>query len=469
MSYEEGAGSQMKQAMRSTLLVAAVAAVPATVGATGTDAAHAASWSKPRPIAATGDRWFGEPVLASSPANGAAVVVWQAPNGLRARRVGPRGRFGKILRLGPSGYAMGPYVAMGGEGAAVVVWYGMDNELLARRIGSRGKLGRLRQVAPSYSPGPYNTPEAAVAVDRRGVATIAWAHVETESVVPKGARTTTATVHARRIAAGGGPLGPRIDLPVGGGDNKTARVAVDDSGRATVVWLFSSGDRQSVRAAHIGRGGNVTAAHDLTFSGSWSKDPSLAVDRAGRATVAWISDERTVTVRRLAADGALGPAHVLGLPASQYGPGVAVDRRGNATVAWRDGSNGDRVRARQIGRDEVAGPLLTLSDPPSETSDLRATSVPDVAYDATGAATIVWATTHYAQTARGSELKGSTVLTRRIGHGGALGGARKLGYYPQSSGLTPRIAAGRGALTAAWHTRRSKSSTIQLTRRRVPR
>lgn len=446
-------------------MVMVVATVAASVAETG----QAAPWS-PSLTLARGDS-AGQAALAASATDGSVVVAWQDGDRIFARRVTADGTRGPARRLGTGAdLAAGPQIAVDPSGAAVVVWHGPRYSVHARRMDRRGKLGPLRRLAPGYAPGPYNTPEARVAVDAAGVATIVWPHVVTESIEPKGARIVTATVHARRLSPGD-RLGPTVDLPTGDGANTSPRIAVDGSGRAIVAWVLETGSGYAIRATRIERNGSMVPAREIVGPQTYwpGVAPELAVSAAGEAVFAWIAmenDGNAVMMRRMGAGGELRQTLSLATGGLLYFPRVALDAYRRVTVVWRDATFSDLIRARQISSDDAVGPSLTLSVAAS-----AETSGPDVAIDRTGSATTVWAETLHRQTAEGYAVTGVLMRARRIATDGRLEPIDKLASVDAAYGSGPRIVEGRGILTATWPTRQlrragqSQRSAIEIARR----
>lgn len=114
-------------------------------------------------------------------------------------------------------------------------------------------------------------------------------------------------VHIRRITADGSPgEGGLVGTALRGGGR--AVVASTPAGAAVVAWIGGTGALMAVQVAADGRPG---AARELAAEA----DPvstQIAVDDAGRATVAWVAPRTggggdAVFVRRLLASGALSP------------------------------------------------------------------------------------------------------------------------------------------------------------------
>jgi hypothetical protein len=228
-------------------------------------------------------------------------------------------------------------------------------------------------------PGPVHTLSRArlsptcprVAVDSSGRAAVAWLGDENGSCANR-------VVQAVRLDSAGTP-GPlqtlsRYSDACDSNPPPEPEVAVDDEGRATIVWSrFDGGGVQSVRLDAAGSPGPVLALSDAS-----ARFPQVAVDPDGRATVVWQRDDHPsedIQAVRLDAAGNPGPIQILG--AGRY-PQVAVDAEGRATVVWGG------VRAVRLDAAGNPGPVENFSEAN------RIADQPEVSVAPDGQATIVW-------------------------------------------------------------------------------
>lgn len=152
----------------------------------------------------------------------------------------------------------------------------------------------------------------------------------------------------------------------------------------------------------------------------------LAMDTAGRATIAWSALNGPTEARIRRADGSLGPIAVL--DGGEVFPKVARDDRGNSYFVWSefDGSQ-DRIYFRKLSSTGVLRPTLTLSAPGVEAIS------PEIAVDSTGDAVVAW------QINRNSDPK-SQVEIRAVSSTGKRSAIRTMGSY----GAQPRVAMDSG-------------------------
>ncbi len=278
-------------------------------------------------------------------AGGKATVVWERTSGpVQARQIAADGTVGPILTLSVAGQnAFTPQVAADSIGRATVVWErfdGTNNRIQARRIAADGTLEPIQTV----SGAGQDALAPQLAIDSSNRATVVWSRSD-------GANDR---IQARRIAADGTTLGSVQTLSGAGKDAADPQVAIDSSGRATVVWtqlpaFAATGEIQARRIAADG----TTLGSVQTLSGDEALDPHVAANSDGRATVVWerfIRPDLRIQSRRIAADGtSLGSVQTLsGAGQDANSPQVAVDSDVTATVVWeRSDGTDSRVQASQ--------------------------------------------------------------------------------------------------------------------------
>ena len=235
------------------------------------------------------------------------------------------------------------------------------------------------------------------------------------------------------------------DLSAAGGSAFAPDVAVDDAGNATVLWSRWSGTQYVVQASYRPVGGTWSAPVDLA-AGRQVIDPEVVVDRAGNATAIWrrVDTERSVVQ---SASRPLGgqwsaPVDVAADPSVDYArrdvPQLAVDAAGIVTATW---SRFEAVPG-QPWKDTVQAATRATDGAWSTPVDLSAAGTsarsPDVAVDAAGNATAVWAA--------GSSLQ---VAVRPVG--GTWSAPDQLSTSA-SNRADPRVVVDpSGTVTAVWH------------------
>jgi hypothetical protein len=270
-----------------------------------------------------------------------------------------------------------PQVATDSQGRATVVWrrteLGSGDVVQAVRLGADGAPGAVQTLSGEGAGDP------SLAIDSQDRATVLWSRFDGQNT----------RIEAVRLDAEGTP--GEVKSLFKRGEPDDPRVAVDDRGRATVVWREMLKPRR-IRLVRLGADGSPRAVKTLAKR---SQSPELGVDARGRATVVW---QRTTKKRngalqfrvqsvRLDARGA--PGAVKNLSKSRaFEPQIAVDRRGRAIVAWgrlrlRDKKGVERIEARRLSGRGKPERVQTIT---------KAVGVgsPQVAVDSQGRATVAW-------------------------------------------------------------------------------
>jgi hypothetical protein len=191
------------------------------------------------------------------------------------------------------------------------------------------------------------------------------------------------------------------------------RLALDPDGSVIAVWSrWNYGRRQElIRTSTLTNG---TWSVPETISAAVDPDPTteyharyapnVAVDEQGRALVVWtenfedqVTDSQTlrVVVRPRAADGSWGPREMLAETAAGRSPDLAdmaMDEDGVATIAWSvlnaDGANAEDVVAVRRAPDGTVSPPVPVQEEPLAANDWRGPA--RVAVTPEGDATIAW-------------------------------------------------------------------------------
>ena len=261
-------------------------------------------------------------------------------------------------------------------------------------------------------PGPQTLSEAGqnatdprVAVDTSGRATIVWERWD-------GSNTRVQSV---RLAADGTP-GAIQTLSDAGRSASGPKIAIDGSDRATIVWERRDGtgmDNWRVQSVRLAADGTPGAVQTLSDAGQDARNPEVAIDNSDRATVTWDrndgSDRRVQSVR-LAASGTPGAVTTLS-DAGQDAvvPKIAIDNSDRATIVWRrsDGTN-DRIQSVRLGADGTPETVKTLSQAGQQAV------FPEVAVDGSARVTAVW------QRSDGSNTRVQSVRLAADGTPGAV-------------------------------------------------
>jgi hypothetical protein len=336
---------------------------------------------------------------------GRATVVWQrigaADGRIESVRVAADGTPGQVQALSEAGENFlgnenyGPQVAVDPQGRATVVWsrdepgFPLSSRVESVRVGANGVAAPVQTLSEGFSildPIGDEFPDPQVAVDSLGRATVVWDGVGVQSV---------------RIGADG-TLGPVRTLSPGGVE---PRVGVDSRDRVTVAWLLRG--VQAVRLGADGVPGAVQTLGGLKHAAG-ARDFGFAVGPKGAATAVWWhragqqggGEHGLVESARLGADGTPGGVRAVS-PGKD--PQVAVDRRGRATVVWyRTGiqkrKSGwlnfrTRVQSASLRPDGSRGAVKTLSKAENPRARGAQLCCPEVALDQRRRAIVVWART----------------------------------------------------------------------------
>jgi hypothetical protein len=413
----------------------------------------AAKWSRPFTVVHECDCTDVGPLVVGGA--DAAVVTWVAYRRevLKVRRVARGGRLGRARTLGSVAFGGDYALARTGSGSVIAVWQHADLGIRARRITPRGRLGRIHRIFGS-SGAPHDLD---VALDARGRATIAWSGVvmdgrDSPPILPR-------DMHVRRLTRSG-QLGPLVVLrsESESGLDLHPQVAVTAAGDALVAWEHRpAGPGPRIRVATIDRNGVAGPLRTVTESLSYGSAPRLGIDSRGNGLIAWYSEAPPgVMARRMSPDGALGPIYSPA-PGEQISddPRLGLDRAGNATVAWSSGS----VKAWRLDGD-TPSPVLDLSRLPDAT---KADCCLEMAVDSAGYATGAWVRTPHAFD---SEWK-PAVLARRVAPDGSIGALHTLSP-PGSLAFPQIVSSARGIVTASWTSGPPDSKRI-VAARYVPR
>ena len=210
-------------------------------------------------------------------------------------------------------------------------------------------------------------------MDQEGNAIATWEQFhpsEPESRVYTRALSAAGVLNATRALSG---VGGRAFAP---------RLAVDDAGNATFVWVRCDDSCLVQTRTRLADGALSPVQRLSVAAADDAASPDVAVDADGNAVFVWVHARGTteaVHTRSRAVDGDLSPVKALSQQWATHAR-VALDPQGNAAFVWRQ-ANG-KIQARRRLVTGSIGPLRTLS------TDGGA---PALAVDAAGNAIIVYA------------------------------------------------------------------------------
>ena len=217
-----------------------------------------------------------------------------------------------------------------------------------------------------------------VAIDGFDRATISWIRSDGSND----------RVQSVRVGADGTPEAVK-NLSASGEDAQSQRIAIDSSGRPTVIWARSDGSHNRIQSVRIGSNGTPEAVKTLSAAGQNAYSPEIAIDSADRATIVWArfdGSNRRIQSVRIGADGTPEAVKTLSEAGEKADDAaVAIDNSGRPTVTW-ERSNGSHnlIQSVRIGTDGTPEAVKTLSEAG------RNAFFPEMVIDNAGRATIVW-------------------------------------------------------------------------------
>ena len=303
-----------------------------------------------------------------------------------------------LMPAGQEGNAQ--QVAADGQGDAMAIWARYDGTHYVAETRFR-PAGGAWQAAQGISPATGDAVNPHVAMDARGDAVAVWAHAN--------------IIEGSYRPAGGSWQAVASDLSAAGQNAAAPQVAIDGQGNAVAIWRRSDGTNQIVQTStrSAATGAWQATPDDLSATGQDAADPEVAVDPQGDAVAVWsrgnaIMQTLFIQASTRPAGGAWqAPASTLsvgGEPADD--PQVAVAANGKAVVVWQRSDPdfpSDPVIQASSGNATTGswGPPATLSP------QLKHAETPQVAIDAAGDATAVWAL-HNVDDVQATSLSGTT-------------------------------------------------------------
>jgi hypothetical protein len=387
-------------------------------------------------VAAAGyfQRAFPDP----SPANVRLLVndgQWPSPP---PEPLGP-----EFLVHAPSAaYQNYPDVAADAAGNFVVVWNSQSGAVFdpyavyARRFGAGGQPLGDEFLVSQEDGGYYTTP--AVAMDPHGDFVVAWR--------------SQGGIVARLFDAAGRPRGAAFPVTSAAAGGENPDVAMDADGDFMVVWEseYQDGSQSGIYARRYSAAG--TALGDdfrvNTFTQFSQESPTVAMDAAGNAVVAWMSSNQADSPFDIYAQLYDGSGARRGAefrvntitPGQQDYPSVAMDAAGNFVVAWDSWVPDDwsRVYARRY---DSAG-LPRSAEFRVGTSETGHELRPSAAFGAGGALTVAWLW-------MSGFVAPATMYARSYDASGAAG-TEQLLVNPTVEGGGPVAAGPDGGFVATW-------------------
>ncbi|MBX7106555.1 MAG: hypothetical protein K1X57_20940 [Gemmataceae bacterium] len=291
-------------------------------------------------------------------AAGGAFVVWeqvsnQNTRDIYGRRINPYSTSGSptfLVNSTTDGNQRFPAVAIDSDGEAIVVWdsnqagengYGVFGQ---RYTATGNKLGTSFRIN-TFSTATQRAPS--VAVDATGNTLIVW-----QSWGQDG---NSYGVYGQRYNPTGQPIGGEFRVNSTTSHSEFSPVvAMDADGDAIVVWVSDAqdGSNYGIFAQRFNAAGSKVGGEFQvnTFSTGIQSHPSVAVNAAGDAVIAWASKDQLsigygIYARRYSASGIAVTGE---FPVSSFAsrdrnyPAAAISSSGDSVVTWQSyGEDGD--------------------------------------------------------------------------------------------------------------------------------
>jgi hypothetical protein len=280
---------------------------------------------------------------------------------------------------GPGSDTYDPHLAVNAEGDAAAVWMGEGAGGGYAIQASTRPAGGTWATPATLSASNAGSDSPTVAIDPRGDAIVVW-----EQYVGKD------MVKASTHAAGATSWGGASTLSDPTREAESPQVAIDPAGEAVVVFTGqdAAGDKIVQASAEQGFGGEWGAPIALSAAGADSHRPTIGIDAAGEAFVAWDRPGLTTEVvqesRRPAGAGWSTPVTISSPAQEAVEPIVGVDAKGDLGVVW---SHYGGVEIAQVTTRLAGG---SWSAPRDLTGAGENAYRPRIALDAQGDATVVW-------------------------------------------------------------------------------
>jgi PKD domain len=318
--------------------------------------------------------------------NGDAIIAWRRQNAAAeiwatTRAAGGGFSVPQVIASVPGSSVLDPSTGINQAGAMMVVWR-LNTCCTSETIyGAYRPPGGSFVNAPISSTDPWNQ-SPRVALDESGRATVVWSYWDGGAVAPG------SNIARVRIRQPNGTLGTQRNLSgsVATGFPMFATVGLDNSGNAVAVWSQWNGSVYEVQGA------SRPAASDIwtnlpTFgqsaNASFGSEPQVAVDVNGNSVAIWRAANGTINAASRSGGGGFGAAQTGISAPTATNPRVVLDASGNAIAIWqRSDGLGSRIEAS-------VRPLGGQFGAVREISSFNA-SVPALSIDGLGNAFGIW-------------------------------------------------------------------------------
>ena len=350
------------------------------------------AWLPATELSASGIR-ANNPAVAMDSA-GDTVAVWEGhhdiSHNVQVSTRSPGASFSAPLDLSEA--STEPRVAMTPGGEAVIAWVHFENPNSVIEVSTAQPGGGFSPPTVVSSAEPNSNPQGLqLAVNPAGEIAVAWVQKEPSSSVDPDQFSVLASVGA----PASGFSAPAIISPtplIVENEARDVRLAIDPGGDVTAVWDYfeAAAERDVVQGASLPAGGSFSAPLNLSEAGQSAFEPAVAIDSAGEAIAVWTRSNGTNFIIQ-ASSGQPGGSFSAPIGLSEAGadasmPEIAMAPGGAATVAWIRPDSEDFW----IAQASAGSPGESFSAPVNLSASGEDAEDPEVAINASGAATVVW-------------------------------------------------------------------------------
>jgi FlgD Ig-like domain len=252
------------------------------------------------------------------------------------------GTNGRISDTTHSSLGYRPHIVCDNQGNYTILWVTLDNTLRLCRLNDGNRIYGPMDPIPGYKAYTTRNPQTAVAIGLhdRGDVTIAWVQRRNPTILTD---IFTCTVDTNGITTWA-PT-PITDIQAKLFESSAA-LACGTSGKSTFVWVhdtsFNQGsDIQTISLDSLNM--QIGKPKLVNAEGSWQYQPSMAVNKFGECSIAWIderyihpSDGNAISLQRFSSDGTQIDTilRISDQTNSVYNPVVGCDSAGNTVVFW---------------------------------------------------------------------------------------------------------------------------------------
>jgi hypothetical protein len=329
MAYDLMSLAPSLKVLSSTLIGAALLL---TVCGASPRSAAAAPWQPAVELSELGT--FNSDAEVEFDGAGNALAVWRhssAAEYLQVAEKSPGGAWGAPLNLSSSTYSpQTPQLAVDSAGDAVVVWSSYDGSKLAVWAAVRSAGGAWQNPVTISEPG-FNAEKARVAIDSTGAAVVVWERWTGNHIFGGEALVQAATMSAA------GAWGAPVTLSSSSEEELSPDVAFDSEGGATAVWQRYEGGG-TIESSSKAPGSPWQAPVALSEPGINAIEAQVAGDGQGGMTAVWARYDGNWIVQGSTkpAGGSWAPAVDISTPGrTSLSPRLAVDAAGGAVVVWQ--------------------------------------------------------------------------------------------------------------------------------------